>query len=253
MVAVRSEARVYQHQEPEDFEVGGALLSPTELRHEQAKARTRSEPACPLEILSPPGGSGEVAPYFYIRMIRRARVNNVYRADRVADGVDVCCTAVLGTLWVSMAALVLQRKLLDRRLSPVASSVGRSDVVVAGCKDTTIAAALRYLPCPPSPSRSQLCVVCRSSLSLTRTRCNSNSELSLLESSRFSSGGKRPRDRDALRVAVRIRPLIAREKGSRVVACDGGDGRMVVVNPIKFKASADAVSFPNTWYQADRD
>ncbi|CAB1112382.1 unnamed protein product [Ectocarpus sp. CCAP 1310/34] len=50
----------------------------------------------------------------------------------------------------------------------------------------------------------------------------------------------RPRDRNALRVAVRIRPLIEREKGSRAVTCDGGNGRMVVVNPIKFKASADA-------------
>lgn len=68
--------------------------------------------------------------------------------------------------------------------------------------------------------------------------------MSLLESSRLSSGGKRPRDRNALRVAVRVRPLIKRETGSRVVACDGGDGRMVVVNPIKFKASADAVSSP---------
>lgn len=62
-----------------------------------------------------------------------------------------------------------------------------------------------------------------------------------MESSRLAAG-KRQRDRNALRVAVRVRPLIAREKGSRVVACDGGDGRMVVVNPIKFKASADAVS-----------
>ncbi len=67
-----------------------------------------------------------------------------------------------------------------------------------------------------------------------------------MESSRLAAG-KRQRDRNALRVAVRVRPLIAREKGSRVVACDGGDGRMVVVNPIKFKASADAVSaLPST-------
>lgn len=69
----------------------------------------------------------------------------------------------------------------------------------------------------------------------------SNTELSLLESSRISGTGKRSRDRDALRVAVRVRPLIEREKGSRAVTCDGGKGRLVVVNPIKFKASADAV------------
>lgn len=73
----------------------------------------------------------------------------------------------------------------------------------------------------------------------------SNNELSLLESSRVSTGGgKRTRDRNALRVAVRVRPLIEREKGSRMVTCDGGSGRMVVVNPKKFKASADAVSTP---------
>lgn len=64
-----------------------------------------------------------------------------------------------------------------------------------------------------------------------------------MDSSRLSAGGgKRPRDRDALRVAVRVRPLIERENGSRMVACEAGEGRMVVVNPKKFKASADAVS-----------
>eukprot|EP00752_Nemacystus_decipiens_P007745 g6923.t2 len=92
-----------------------------------------------------------------------------------------------------------------------------------------------------SPRTSQSPDTKRTSMSFGDFVAASNTELSLLESSRFSSGGKRSRDRDALRVAVRIRPLIAREKGSRVVACDGGDGRMVVVNPIKFKASADAV------------
>ncbi|CAM9625553.1 unnamed protein product, partial [Ectocarpus sp. 8 AP-2014] len=81
----------------------------------------------------------------------------------------------------------------------------------------------------------------RTSMSFGDFVAASNTELSLLESSRLSANGKRPRDRNALRVAVRIRPLIKREKGSRAVTCDGGDGRMVVVNPIKFKASADAV------------
>ncbi|CBJ29449.1 conserved unknown protein [Ectocarpus siliculosus] len=80
----------------------------------------------------------------------------------------------------------------------------------------------------------------RTSMSFGDFVAASNTELSLLESSRLSANGKRPRDRNALRVAVRIRPLIEREKGSRAVTCDGGDGRMVVVNPIKFKASADA-------------
>ncbi|CAM9186363.1 unnamed protein product, partial [Pylaiella littoralis] len=81
----------------------------------------------------------------------------------------------------------------------------------------------------------------KSSMSFGDFVAASNTELSLLESSRLSASGKRPRDRNALRVAVRVRPLIERETGSRAVACDGGDGRMVVVNPIKFKASADAV------------
>ncbi|CAM9475926.1 unnamed protein product, partial [Ectocarpus sp. 13 AM-2016] len=81
----------------------------------------------------------------------------------------------------------------------------------------------------------------RTSMSFGDFVAASNTELSLLESSRLSANGKRPRDRNALRVAVRIRPLIERENGSRAVTCDGGDGRMVVVNPIKFKASADAV------------
>lgn len=89
-----------------------------------------------------------------------------------------------------------------------------------------------------------LSCTCRSSVLV------SNTELSLLESSRLSANGKRPRDRNALRVAVRIRPLIEREKGSRAVTCDGGNGRMVVVNPIKFKASADAVSSPAILYRA---
>lgn len=63
-----------------------------------------------------------------------------------------------------------------------------------------------------------------------------------MDSSRLSVSGKRPRDRNALRVAVRVRPLIAREKGSRSVTCETGGGQMVVINPKKFKASADAVS-----------
>ncbi|CAM9143392.1 unnamed protein product [Laminaria digitata] len=82
----------------------------------------------------------------------------------------------------------------------------------------------------------------RNSMSFGDFVAASNTELSLLESSRLSAGGgKRTRDRNALRVAVRVRPLIEREKGSRMVTCDGGSGRMVVVNPKKFKASADAV------------
>lgn len=68
-----------------------------------------------------------------------------------------------------------------------------------------------------------------------------------MDSSRLSAGGgKRPRDRDALRVAVRVRPLIEREQGSRAVACEAGEGRMVVVDPKKFKASADVVSAATT-------
>ncbi|CAM9662321.1 unnamed protein product, partial [Chrysoparadoxa australica] len=45
-----------------------------------------------------------------------------------------------------------------------------------------------------------------------------------------------------VRVAVRVRPLIPVEEGSRRVVCGVGEGGMVVVNPTKFKASPDAIS-----------
>lgn len=84
--------------------------------------------------------------------------------------------------------------------------------------------------------------LCLSLLSVFAPPC-SQSEMSVSDSSRYSTtGGKRPRNRSALRVAVRIRPIIDREEGSRTVTCRGSESGLVVVNPKKFKASAELVS-----------
>lgn len=81
-IGVRSEARVCRQQAREGLEMTAALRSRTELRREPVKAPTRSEAACPSEILSRPGGSR-------VALIISIRVNNVDRADRVADGVNL--------------------------------------------------------------------------------------------------------------------------------------------------------------------
>lgn len=249
---MRSEARVCQHQEREDLEARAALRSPTGLRRETAKAPTRSEAACPSEILSPPGVSG-------VATIRKGRP---------------CCRQRKRALHSSVGDLSASISKLITII--VVNEKGRPEVVPSclfcrsfrcrGWQTHRCVCFDSYTRLPPLPIQTELVeppsllsasfdVRPYRSLALALALALvSNTELSLLESSRLSAGGKRPRDRDALRVAVRIRPLIAREKGTRVVACDGGDGRMVVVNPIKFKASADAVSFPKPgFYQPDRN
>lgn len=126
--------------------------------------------------------------------------------------------------------------------APSVVKTARRQWIVATAADDAFPFMPLPSPQPPGYSSDPHC-----SCAISHVCCSpvllSNNELSLFDASRFSAGGgKRPRDRNALRVAVRVRPLIERETGSRTVACDGGDGQMVVVNPKKFKASADAVS-----------
>lgn len=71
------------------------------------------------------------------------------------------------------------------------------------------------------------------------------SEFSLLDSTlRFNSSGKKSGDRDALRVAMRVRPLNEGKQDSRIATYEGENGELRVVNRKKLKVSAHLMMDP---------